>query len=449
MSGAGSNAIAAGTVNIPGVFLAGNAAEAIFGYLVSKQFVRQRDATSIAVRNQVFLETATAYTELVRAEGRRAIAIQARDEAKEIAKLTSSYAQIGEGRQADAHRAAAELAIREANVQMAEGEVLTASARLAQQINIDPSIRLHPTDAAIVPLPIVPDPIPVQELIALGMLRRPELESMRAAVQGALLTLEGAQALPFSPTVLIGYSAGGFGGGSNLVRPIFGAFGGRSDFDAVFYWSLRNMGVGNMALINAANARLQVTRFEQLGVLNRVRAEVAAAYALTHARFSQIGSTEAAVREGLGAFERDYVRIKQRARQPGREVLPIELINSFRLLARSRTEYLEAIVDYNIAQFQLYVALGQPPADALARPVPSVGIAPSTVVNEMVPSGPAVPAVGPGEGPFTPVPVQPAVPAPDVPQAMAPRPAGNVRRPVSLGTSSVSDDKAQRTSFKR
>ena len=33
--------------------------------------------------------------------------------------------------------------------------------------------------------------------------------------------------------------------------------------------------------------------------------------------------------------------------------------------------YLNAIVDYNQAQLELYVALGQPPADVLARPVPA------------------------------------------------------------------------------
>ena len=50
--------------------------------------------------------------------------------------------------------------------------------------------------------------------------------------------------------------------------------------------------------------------------------------------------------------------------------LPIEVLDSMRLLGRSRYAYLDAIVDYNRAQFELYVALGQPPADFLARPVP-------------------------------------------------------------------------------
>jgi hypothetical protein len=56
-------------------------------------------------------------------------------------------------------------------------------------------------------------------------------------------------------------------------------------------------------------------------------------------------------------------------RTRSREGLPIEVIDSLRLLTRSRYQYLDAIIDYNQAQFELYVALGQPPADFLARPV--------------------------------------------------------------------------------
>ena len=68
--------------------------------------------------------------------------------------------------------------------------------------------------------------MPLCQLIALGLLQRPELKEPRAAIREAFLTLEGAKLLPFSPTILIGYSSGGFGGGSNLVRPVFGASAG-------------------------------------------------------------------------------------------------------------------------------------------------------------------------------------------------------------------------------
>jgi outer membrane protein TolC len=397
--GAGANAIAAGTVNIPGVVLQGNIAEGIYGWLVSKQVVAQQSFASIAVRNQVFLQVALAYSELTRAEGGRAIATQARDEAREIARLTADYAATGEGKPADANRAATELAFREANLQESEGRLLVASAELCRVLNLDPSIRLHPTDAFVVPFPIVPNPMPLPELIAVGLLRRPELSERRAAIQAALLTLEGSKVLPFSPTVLIGASAGGFGGGSNLVKPVFGGFGGRGDLDAIGYWTIRNLGVGNLALIRAADARLKATRFQEIAILNLVRADVAEAYARSHARYAQIATTEAAVRSGLAGFREDYDRIFRRGGEEDKNrTLPIELLDNFRLLNRARREYLDSIVDYNRAQFELFVAMGQPPADALAHPVPVEGYAPSNLPAPPSPASAPLRAGEPGRG---------------------------------------------------
>lgn len=383
--GSGAGAVAAGTVEVPGIVLNGNVAEGLFLWLTTRQLVVQREFATIAQRNQALLAVTLTYSELLRAEGRRAIAVQVRDEAKRVAELTAAYAAAGQGREADAHRAATELEARQNDITAAEGEVLVASARLCNVLNLDPSIRLHPTDAFVVPSPIVPDPIPVSELIALALLQRPELGERRAAVREALLALQGARVLPFSPTVLVGLSGGGFGGGSNLVRPVFGGFGGRSDFDVVTYWTIRNLGVGNLALINLANARLGTNRLQEIAVLDQVRAEVAEAYAKTHARFVQIGISERGVRSGTRGFREDLIRIEN-------TVSPaIEVVDSLRLLARARNAYLDSIVDYNRSQFELYVALGQPPADALAHPVPAEGVNLPRLPPTMDPSRPIAP----------------------------------------------------------
>jgi hypothetical protein len=61
--------------------------------------------------------------------------------------------------------------------------------------------------------------------------------------------------------------------------------------------------------------------------------------------------------------------------------LPIEVLDSLRLLARARLEYLRVILGYNRAQFELYVALGQPPADVLARPA-DAGAPPAADIQE-------------------------------------------------------------------
>jgi outer membrane protein TolC len=401
--GLGANAVAAGTVNIPGIFYNVNVSQAIFGWLEVRQVVRQREFESIAVRNDVLLRTATGYVELLRAEGLRAIAVRNRDEAREIARLTADYAITGKGKQSDADRAATVLARRNDLVLAAEGQVLTAAARLAQLLNLDPSLPLHATDGWVVPAPIVPDPIPLEQLLYVATQQRPELGAQRAAIREAALALHAAKVLPFSPNVLAGFSTSEFGGGSNLVaRPggflgfaesRFGNFAQRADADVVLYWTAQNMGLGNCAQVKLARSQLRIADLELLRVLNQVRAEVATAYARTHARFAQIDVAERAVRNGQRAYQEDMIRVR------GGKGLPIELLDSFRLLASARDQYLNAISDYNAAQFELYVALGQPPANTLARPIPS-GLVPPPPAPPGGPGGapcaPAVTAVAPG-----------------------------------------------------
>jgi outer membrane protein TolC len=395
--GLGANAVGSGTVNIPGLNYNVNVGEAWYGYLAARQRVAIVAAAADATRNDVLLRVFVAYLELLRGEGRHAIAKNNREEAATIAQMTAAFAQAGQGRKADADRAAVELRRRDADLIQAEATVITASARLCQLLNLDPSTRLRPIDGWVVPAPIVPDPIPVSELLAIALMQRPELATRRAEVRATLYELSLAKVLPFSPNVILGFSAGGFGGGSNrvsspagfigsdgqrVIGPRFGNFDDRTDFDVVVFWTFRNMGVGNVALIRAADSRVKQSRLRELETLNAVRAQVVEAHTLAAAGFLQIDLAEKAVRSGREAFTQDLARIK------GGQGLPLEVLDSLRLLARSRYEYLDAIIDYNRAQVQLWVSLGRPPADALARPVPA----------ELVP--PPVIEVQPGPRPF-------------------------------------------------
>ncbi|MBS0260503.1 MAG: TolC family protein [Planctomycetes bacterium] len=372
--GAGANAIAAGTVNIPGVLWTLNVSDAIYNYLTSRQEVEVRDFASQATRQDELLKVALAYNELVRSEGIRAVAILARRDARELARITAAYVKTGQGRQPDADRAATELARRDARLLAAHGEVVRASAALCQTLHLDPSLRLHAADNQVIPRAIVPDPIPLPELLALALLHRPELNERRAAVEKSLNTLNGAQLLPFSPTVFLGFSAGGFGGGSDLVAeptsvlpfgrgaPRFSSLENRADLDVMAYWTLQNLGVGNKSQIEAARSRAASADLELLITLDRIRSEVAAAHTRTFARFARIRSCELAISAGTQALAEDLERVR------GAEGLPLEAIDSLRLLAESRLEYLDSIIDYNRSQFELFVALGQPPADLLIRP---------------------------------------------------------------------------------
>jgi outer membrane protein TolC len=141
--GLGASAVGGGTVTVPGLNYNLNVGEGWYGYLSARQRGVTAAAAAAAVRNDVLLRVYSGYLDLLRGDGRRAIAAANRAEAAELARLTAEYARAGQGRQADADRAAVELRRRDAELAQAEGETLAASARLAQLLNLDPSTLLR------------------------------------------------------------------------------------------------------------------------------------------------------------------------------------------------------------------------------------------------------------------------------------------------------------------
>lgn len=107
----------------------------------------------------------------------------------------------------------------------------------------------------MVPTPIVPEPIPLPELIAIAMLERPELAARRSEVQAALYEMSMAKVLPFSPNVILGFSTGGFGGGSNLVaRPEGFIAGNGQRFTAPRFDSFNQLVESRLRLVAAVTA---------------------------------------------------------------------------------------------------------------------------------------------------------------------------------------------------
>lgn len=424
--GAGANAVAAGTVSVPGIQYNLNLSDSIYAFAASKPAINRARYLQRATSNDLQMQVSVAYGNLLRAEARREIVRQIRDDTSEVARVTANFAQIGQGRPADAQRAATELQRRQADLLIADADISLASARLVDLLNLQNSVRLHSAENWAVPRSIVPDVLPLSELVAISVYWRPELGAQREAIHIAMLQLQASRVLPFSPQILAGYSGGIFGGGSNLITgpvpqnnstpfsPRFGNFDDRSDLDTAMYWSLQAFGVGNMAMIRAARARLGEAELERVVVLNQVRADVAEAYAAKETFLHTMDIRQQAVESGRLAFEQDFRRTRSA------EGRPIEVLDSVRLLYQARLDYLDAIINYNNAQFQLFTAIGQPPADLLVRPRnggPAAGAAPGDAV--------APPPEAEGPRPSAAVPGKMSAPA----TASAPRktPAGKVQ----------------------
>jgi outer membrane protein TolC len=353
-TGLGANAVGAGSPAVPGLLASFHLTDALFQPRIAERATGAMQHASQAATNDTLLETSLAYLELLRAAQEVQISREPHDHTRQLMELTKAYAESGQGTQADYDRAQTELAIRTNDIQRAEEAVLVATARLAQLLHLDPTLLLQPHDPAVVPIEMVSAATPLPELVAQGLTSRPEVCEHRFLVGEAVQRLKREQYAPLIPSVLLGLSYGGLGGGfgSNFVN-----FGDRLDADAVAYWEVRNLGFGERAARCEAESKVRQAQWREVAALDRVAREVVEAHAQTTSRRQQIATAEAGVKFATGSYERNLERIRNA------QGLPLEVLQSIQALAQARREYLRTVVDYNAAQFRLHHSLGWPEAE--------------------------------------------------------------------------------------
>ena len=140
----------------------------------------------------------------------------------------------------------------------------------------------------------------------------------------------------------------------------------RTDADLVAYWTLQNMGAGNRALQKERLSERDQTVLEKERMANLVAREVANARALVLAGREDVEIARSRIGIAENAFREDLKRIRLGGGKIG---LPIELLNSLNRLTDARLGLVRTLRDYDLAQIQLFVAIGQNPL-ALSSAMP-------------------------------------------------------------------------------
>jgi outer membrane protein TolC len=356
--GAGAGAVGTGAVTIPGVWLFSYLADAVYEPIVASQVVSADRAKARAVQNTILLNVSTVYLRLVAAEARVEILRQAQADINEIVRITTAFANSGEGAVADARRATANAEFVQRQIHGAEGDRQAAAARLAGLLSLDPSAAIRTPGGLVESFRLVDENADLDNLIAEALHTRPELAARAAEIQEAQTRFRQERARPWLPLVAVGYSAGAFGGGSNLVSTKFSNLQDRSDFSVLAAWNIQNLGVGNRARVSRAGSLVGQANAAYQAVVNQVRDEVASAQAAARMAARQAQTARSSLSAAEEAFRLDTERIRQ---GQGR---PIEALDSFRQLVEARLELLRSIVAFDIAQMQLWVAMGSSPMAA-------------------------------------------------------------------------------------
>jgi outer membrane protein TolC len=362
--GGGTRTLAAESVAIPAVRIFAHAGDAYYLPLAARQMVTVRAFESHAVDNLTLLDVADCYLTLVAAEARREALQVSLGEVGAIVRAQKDFARVGQGRDADFHRARAELLLMRLEEQTAQEESAVAAAELSRLLHLDPSIRLITPAGPIELLDLVDESSPVENLVGQALHLRPEVTSRSAEIGAAEYRLQNERMRPWLPLISVGFSGGAFGGGSNRqdlgVSSFYSTTAGRTDFDVWAIWTVQNLGAGNHAWQGMRKAEREQAIYQRALALAQIRREVGERQAQARARHQTL--TVAWMQ--LSAAEKGAHEELRRTRAG--EALPLESLNSVTRLAAARLQLLAAVIEYNRAEMRLFVALGTNPNELRA-----------------------------------------------------------------------------------
>ena len=327
--------------------------------LIPRAARRELAASQADVRtatNRALLTATEAHFDLLLASGLLAIAREASANALVLSDITDTYVRTGAGLEADHQRILTELNRRRGMIADAVGQLEINSTNLVRMLVLDPNQVLAPVEPAETVMHILPEDTPLDDMIVQGLRGRPELASAQEIVQATLMRLKQARLRPLIPSLAFSYAGGGFGGGANAY---FGNFGSRGDATVSLFWEVQNLGFADVAAMRRTRAENETAVLRLIKVENQVAADVVAAYKARIAAARRLSQSEPEVMKAIESLRLNLLNIRRGAGVPG-ATRPIEVLQPIQALAQARSDYLNAVLAYNRAQFELYYAIGWP-----------------------------------------------------------------------------------------
>jgi hypothetical protein len=373
--------------------------DAIFQPLAARQDLNAKRWDIQTAKNEALLETARTYFNVHRYRGQYAGALYCVDQGRKLLdKINTLKSDLIPAVEVD--RARNLLAFLEEQAVSAREEWRVASADLTQVLRLDPRAVVEPLEQDHLQITLIDPSRSLDDLIPIGLTNRPELAAQKALIQAALVRIRQEKMRPLLPLIVIsGFQTPG---GMTTEASIFGTGNGgklnlwsfRDDISTQVVWQLQNMGFGNMALIKKRRGEQSRATAALFQIQDMVAAEVTQSQAFLQSTAARVVQAERSLRTGLVTFQKNLEGLGQTKRFENVLELvyrPQEVVYALKLLKVAFDEYFATVADYNIAQFQLFHALGYPareieyfrPPDGLApvdtsRPgyLPPVGTGP-------------------------------------------------------------------------
>ena len=323
-----------------------------YGALAAKQRAIAADHLVEKVRLDTIRTATERYYALLKAEA--SLAVMAEDIAisERYYQQLEGAVKVGTAFRADQLRVGTQLARLRLLVRLGEEELQVCAARLAETLRLAPETALRSAKVDLTPVRLLKDE-KLTDLVARAQTNRAEVKAVDAAAVGLAKEEDRVRVGPLFPTLQGGYAAGGFGGGRSGRT---GNFGDQQDFFVGLGWKVGPGGIFDTTRNKIAETRRESVALQKSRVKASIGREVVEAVARSQSAYAQIQITDEAV---AAAEEMTKLAGERQASQVG---VVLEYVMARDELRQARLARVRSVVDFNCAQQELQLAVGEAPA---------------------------------------------------------------------------------------
>ncbi len=323
--------------------------DAIYRNLASRQLVKAAEFGLESQRQDSILAAALGYFDLVKAQSAVGVAQEAVRISQDYGGQVRRAVDAGVAFKGDALRAQVQVEKNQLTLRQIQEQQRLAASRLVQVLHLDSGVELIAREAELVPLDLVATNAALNSLIVQAFSTRPELAQSHFFIEAARDARSGAVYGPLIPSLGASLFAGGLGGGKQ-GEP--GTFGQSEDYAVALGWRIGPGGLFDRGRIRGADARLKIADLSSQKLLDEVTRQVTDSFTRWQSLADQMSTARRAVQ-----VADETLRLTQQRKEFGVGVV-LENIQSEQELTRARLDYLNAIAEYNKAQYALRKAIG-------------------------------------------------------------------------------------------
>jgi outer membrane protein TolC len=323
--------------------------DALYKRLAAVQLFKAADHELESQRQEATTSAAQGYFELAKAKGLMGVLQEALKISQDYQKQVHEAVGAGVAFKGDELRVQTQTERTQISLRQASEQQRVAAARLAQVLHLDPKTDLTVEESDLVPLALFKGDS-LDSLVQQALRARPELKYSEALVAAARETKNGAIYGPLIPTVGAQAFGGGLGGGPDGST---GNFGSSEDYYVGVGWKIGPGGLFDFSRVNSSKARWEASKLIGQKLKDQVIEQVVESYTRVQSMRDQIEGT----RHNL-ATASETLRLTRERKEFGVGVV-LEDIQAQQELTRARSDYINAVAEFNKAQYGLARAVGR------------------------------------------------------------------------------------------